>query len=77
MENNDKKSVYKNKIKSVIECLKSPIARKQALENLLSLTESKELIDIFIEIELPKNMIRLIENKNIKEKDLILQILIN
>ena len=77
MENNDKKSVYTNQIKSVIECLKSPTARKQALENLLSLTESKELINIFIEIELPKNMIRLIENENIKEKDLILQILIN
>ena len=77
MENNDKKSVYTNQIKSVIEYLKSPTARKQALENLLSLTESKELIDIFIEIELPKNMIRLIENEDIKEKDLILQILIN
>ncbi len=77
MENNDKKSVYTNQIKSVIECLKSPAARKQALEIILSLTESKELIDIFIEIELPKNMIRLIENEDIKEKDLILQILIN
>ena len=77
MENNDKKSVYTNQIKSVIEYLKSPAARKQALENLLSLTESKELIDIFIEIELPKNMIRLIKNEDIKEKDLILQILIN
>ena len=77
MENNDKKSVYTNQIKSVIEYLKSPTASKQALEIILSLTESKELIDIFIEIELPKNMIRLIENENIKEKDLILQILIN
>ena len=77
MENNDKKSVYTNQIKSVIEYFKSPTARKQALENLLSLTESKELINIFIEIELPKNMIRLIENENKKEKDLILQILIN
>ena len=77
MENNDKKSVYTNQIKSVIECLKSPTARKQDLEILLILTESKELIDIFIEIELLKNMIRLIENENIKEKDLILQILIN
>ena len=77
MENNDKKSVYTNQIKSVIEYLKSPTARKQALENLLSLTESKELINIFIEVELPKNMIRLIKNEDIKEKDLILQILIN
>ena len=77
MENNDKKSVYTNQIKSVIEYLKSPTARKQALEILLILTESKELIDIFIEIELPKIMIRLIENEDIKEKDLILQILIN
>ena len=77
MENNDKKSVYTNQIKSVIECLKSPTVRKQVLEILLILTESKELIDISIEIELPKNMIRLIENEDIKEKDLILQILIN
>ena len=76
MENNDKKSVYTNQIKSVIEYFKSPTARKQALEIILSL-KSKELIDIFIEIELPKNMIRLIENEDIKEKDLILQILIN
>ena len=77
MENNDKKSVYTNQIKSLIEYLKSPTARKQALEIILSLTKSKALIDIFIEIELPKNMIRLIENEDIKEKDLILQILIN
>ena len=79
MENNtqNQKLVYTNQIKAIIECLKSPAARKQALEIILGLIESKELTDIFIEIELPKIMIRLIENEDIKEKDLIFQILIN
>lgn len=68
---------YKNQIKSIIECLKSPMARPKALEAILGLCESEELTDIFISLELPKTMIRLIENEDIKEKDLILQILIN
>ena len=79
MENNtqNQKLVYTNQIKAIIECLKSPAARKQALEIILGLIESKELTDIFIEIELPKIMIRLVENEDIKEKDIIIQILIN
>ena len=68
---------YKNQIKSIIEYLKSPMARPKALEAILGLCESEELTDIFISLELPKTMIRLIENEDIKEKDLILQILIN
>ena len=68
---------YKNQIKSIIECLKSPMARPKALEAILGLCESEELTDIFINLELPKTMIRLIENEDIKEKDLVLQILIN
>ena len=79
MENNtqNQKLVHTNQIKAIIECLKSPAARKQALEIILGLIESKELTDIFIEIELPKIMIRLVENEDIKEKDIIIQILIN
>ena len=69
--------VYKNQIKSIIECLKSPMARPKALEAILGLCESEELTDIFISLELPKIMIRLLENEDIKEKDLVLQILIN
>ena len=69
--------VYKNQIKSILECLKSPMARPKALEAILGLCESEELTDIFIQLELPKIMIRLLENEDIKEKDLVLQILIN
>jgi hypothetical protein len=53
------------------------MARPKALEAILGLCESEELTDIFISLELPKVMIRLLENEDIKEKDLILQILIN
>ena len=77
MESQNNAEVYKNQIKSIIECLKSPMARPKALEAILGLCESEELTDIFISLELPKAMIRLLENEDIKEKDLILQILIN
>ena len=79
MESNpqDVIETYKNQIKSIIECLKSPMARPKALEAILGLCESEELTEIFIKLELPKTMIRLLENEDIKEKDLILQILIN
>ena len=53
------------------------MARPKALEAILGLCESEELTDIFIQLELPKVMIRLLENEDIKEKDLVLQILIN
>ena len=69
--------VYKNQIKSVLECIKSPMARPKALEAILGLCESEELTNIFINLELPKVMVRLLENEDIKEKDLVLQILIN
>ena len=71
------KEIYKNQIKSILECLKSPMARPKALDAILGLCEAEELIDIFISLELPKVMIRLLENEDIKEKDQILQILIN
>ena len=79
MESNtqDNNETYKNQIKSIIECLKSPMARPKALEAILGLCESEELTDIFISLELPKIMLRLLENEDIKEKDLVLQILIN
>ena len=79
MESNPQNNVevYKNQIKSILECLKSPMARPKALEAILGLCESEELTDIFISLELPKIMIRLLENEDIKEKDLVLQILIN
>ena len=78
MESNQNNfEVYKNQIKSILECLKSPMARPKALEAILGLCESEELTDIFIQLELPKVMIRLLENEDIKEKDLVLQILIN
>jgi hypothetical protein len=76
MDNNTKQ-VYKSQLSSVIECIKSPLAREKSLEALLSLCNSEELIDIFIELELPKIMIRCLENEDIKEKELILKILIN
>ena len=76
MDNNTKQT-YKNQLSSVIECIKSPLAREKSLEALLSLCASEELIDIFIELELPKIMIRCLENEDIKEKELILKILIN
>ena len=78
-ENNsqNKNEVYKNQIKSVLECLKSPMARPKALEAILGLCESEELTEIFISLELPKVMVRLLENEDIKEKDQVLQILIN
>ena len=76
MDNNTKQ-IYKNQLNSVIECIKSPLAREKSLEALLSLCNSEELIDIFIELELPKIMIRCLENEDIKEKELILKILIN
>ena len=53
------------------------MARPKALEAILGLCESEELTDIFIQLELAKVMIRLLENEDIKEKDLVLQILIN
>ena len=53
------------------------MARPKALDAILGLCEAEELIDIFISLELPKVMIRLLENEDIKEKDQILQILIN
>ena len=78
-ENNpqNKNEIYKNQIKSILECLKSPMARPKALEAILGLCESEELREIFISLELPKIMIRLLENEDIKEKDQVLQILIN
>ncbi len=76
MDNNTKQ-VYKSQLSSVIECIKSPLAREKSLEALLSLCNSEDLIDIFIELELPKIMIRCLENEDIKEKELILKILIN
>ena len=78
-ENNpqNKNEIYKNQIKSILECLKSPMARPKALEAILGLCESEELTEIFISLELPKIMIRLLENEDIKEKDQVLQILIN
>ena len=77
MESANKNEVYKNQIKSILECLKSPMARPKALEAILGLCESEELTEIFISLELPKVMIRLLENEDIKEKDQVLQILIN
>ena len=79
MESNpqNQSEIYKNQIKSVLECIKSPMARPKALEAILGLCESEELTDIFINLELPKVMLRLLENEDIKEKDLVLQILIN
>ena len=79
MESNPQNNLetYKNQIKSIIECLKSPVARPKALEYILGLCESEELTEIFISLDLPKIMIRLLENEDIKEKDLVLQILIN
>ena len=79
MESNPQNNLetYKNQIKSIIECLKSPVARPKALEYILGLCESEELTEIFVSLDLPKIMIRLLENEDIKEKDLILQILIN
>ena len=53
------------------------MARPKALEAILGLCESEELTQIFISLELPKVMIRLLENEDIKEKDQVLQILIN
>ena len=78
-ENNsqNKNDIYKNQIKSILECLKSPMARPKALEAILGLCESEELTEIFISLELPKIMVRLLENEDIKEKDQVLQILIN
>ena len=78
-ENNpqNKNEIYKNQIKSILECLKSPMARPKALEAILGLCESEELTEIFISLELPKVMVRLLENEDIKEKDQVLQILIN
>ena len=78
-ENNsqNKNEIYKNQIKSILECLKSPMARPKALEAILGLCESEELTEIFISLELPKIMVRLLENEDIKEKDQVLQILIN
>ena len=76
-KSNNNEEIYKNQIKSIIECLKSPQARPKALEAILGLCESEELVNIFISLELPKIMIRLLENEDIKEKDLVLQILIN
>ena len=76
-QNQNNFEVYKNQIKSILECLKSPMARPKALEAILGLCESEELTDIFIQLELAKVMIRLLENEDIKEKDLVLQILIN
>ena len=73
----NKIETYKNQIKSILECFKSPMARPKALEAILGLCESEELIQIFISLELPKIMMRLLENEDIKEKDLVLQILIN
>ena len=76
-DSKNKNEIYKNQIKSILECLKSPMARPKALEAILGLCESKELTEIFISLELPKLMIRLLENEDINEKDQILQILIN
>ena len=78
-ENNpqNENEIYKNQIKSILECLKSPMARPKALEAILGLCESEELTEIFISLELPKIMVRLLENEDIKEKDQVLQILIN
>ena len=73
----NKNEIYKNQIKSILECLKSPMARPKTLEAILGLCESEELTEIFISLELPKVMIRLLENEDIKEKDQVLQILIN
>ena len=73
----NKNEIYKNQIKSILECLKSPMARPKALEAILGLCESEELTEIFISLELPKVMVRLLENEDIKEKDQVLQILIN
>ena len=73
----NKNEIYKNQIKSILECLKSQMARPKALEAILGLCESEELTQIFISLELPKVMIRLLENEDIKEKDQVLQILIN
>jgi len=73
----NKNEIYKNQIKSILECLKSPMARPKTLEAILGLCESEELTEIFISLELPKVMIRLLENEEIKEKDQVLQILVN
>ena len=42
-ENNsqNKNDIYKNQIKSILECLKSPMARPKALEAILGLCESE------------------------------------
>ena len=70
-------SSYKSQIEQVIECLKVEKTRKAVLDILLSVSESKDLVDIFLELEIPKLMIRLVENEDIKEKETVLQILIN
>lgn len=70
-------SSYKSQIEQVIECLKVEKTRKAALDILLSVSESKDLVDIFLELEIPKLMVRLVENEDIKEKETVLQILIN
>ena len=70
-------TAYKTQIQQIIECLKSDKTRKAALEILLSLSESPDLVDIFIETDLPKLMLRLLESDDIPENELILQILIN
>ena len=77
MESTNQTEIYKNQIKTVLECFKSPMARPQALQAILGLCESEQLTEIFISLELPKILIRLLENEDIKEKDIILQILIN
>ena len=70
-------SSYKSQIEQVIEYLKVEKTRKAALDILLSVSESKDLVDIFLELEIPKLMIRLVENEDIKEKETVLQLLIN
>ena len=70
-------SSYKAQIEQVIECLKAEKTRKTALDILLSVSESKELVDIFLELEVPKLMVRMVESEDIKEKETVLQILIN
>lgn len=68
---------YKTQIEQIITCLQNPKTRKAALEVLLSLSESPSLVEIFIQTNLPKHLLRLLENEDIPEKDLILEILIN
>lgn len=68
---------YKAQIKQILLCLQQEQTRKAALDIILSLSESPELSDIFIEFELPKLLVKLIESDKIENKDVILQILIN